>query len=408
MKQGPVAQLSEYRTSSAVTNQPGSPPVPASRRRLAYALDDEEGILSFVGETLSEVGFEVRLFTSPRPFLAAIENEHPDLVILDLALKDGDGVSVLSDLQKLQYRGGVLLMSGYDPRILQTARRVGERHHLDMRGCIRKPFGPSQLRQFLLDLGVTAQSDLAADFDNAIEERQFFLEFQPKLYLSTGKTVGAEALVRWRHPNWGRVMPGHFIPLLDKSKLHRLTEHVLGLALQHAVLLHAAGHETDISINVPGSALTEIDLVEVVRKLRQQLKTKIPLTLEVTETEAFADELVAAEVLTKLRLNDISLAIDDFGVGYSSLVRLRDMPFSEIKIDRTFVRDFLTNEASRAVIESVLHLAKGLGLASVAEGVEDKETLDALRDRGCDFAQGYVISRPLSADDFLAYLYRDR
>ncbi|HKO94387.1 MAG TPA: EAL domain-containing protein, partial [Polyangiaceae bacterium] len=240
----------------------------------------------------------------------------------------------------------------------------------------------------------------------ALQRSELLLHYQPKVDLDTGDIVGAEALVRWDSPELGRVSPGEFIPLAEQTSLIKpLTSWVLEEALRQLVAWETAGISTCVAINLSARNLTDEKLPERLSELLGQGNVMPErMIMEVTESAVMANPERAAVVLERLRELGVGLSIDDFGTGYSSLTYLRTLPAGELKIDRSFIRDIDQNENNAAIVVAVINLAHGLGLRVVAEGVETEAELARLVTLGCDLAQGFLISRPLPAGDFAAFL----
>jgi EAL domain-containing protein (putative c-di-GMP-specific phosphodiesterase class I) len=241
---------------------------------------------------------------------------------------------------------------------------------------------------------------LSDDLGNAIVADHLFLEYQPKLDLKLGRFTGVEALVRWRHPEHGLIRPDQFIPLAEQTELiHRLTDWVVASAVQQSALWRAGNLALDVAVNISAKDIEDLDLPD---RLQQHCSdagvAPASIILELTETGAMREAVQMMDVLTRLRLKGFTLSIDDFGTGYSSLVQLQKMPFSEVKIDRAFVMQMMSNKDCKVIVEIIIDLARRLGLESVAEGVEEEAALNCLAELGCDVAQGYHLSRPVAAD----------
>jgi diguanylate cyclase (GGDEF)-like protein len=237
---------------------------------------------------------------------------------------------------------------------------------------------------------------LLGELEAAMDQGQLTLDYQPQIDLVTGEVVGVESLLRWHHPEHGLVPPGAFVATVEHTELIMpLTRHVLGLALDDATRWEVAGVTVPIAVNISARDLADPRLP---RELDALLATHdFPpreLTLEITETALQHEPDRATEILGELRELGVSLSIDDFGTGYSSLATLRDLPVTELKIDRTFVAAMET-VAGVAIVRSVTQLAHALGLRVVAEGVEHAAHLEELRHLACDVGQGFLISRPL-------------
>jgi EAL domain-containing protein (putative c-di-GMP-specific phosphodiesterase class I) len=244
----------------------------------------------------------------------------------------------------------------------------------------------------------------------AIRGGELFLEYQPKVNCRTRAITGVEALVRWNHPVRGRLMPDRFIPLAEETGLiDPLTDWVFDTAVRQTAAWHAAGLPVDIAINVSARNLAAGDLPDrFARRCDELALDPDSVILEVTESFAMSDPLHTLEVLTRLRVKHFRVSMDDFGTAYSSLVQLQRMPFSELKIDRSFVTGMLDDQSCQTIAGIIIELARRLGLRSVAEGVENEATLHALSGMGCDAAQGYYFSRPLAAENIVPLARRHR
>ncbi|TFC26794.1 EAL domain-containing protein [Cryobacterium sp. TMT2-18-3] len=233
----------------------------------------------------------------------------------------------------------------------------------------------------------------------ALTEDQLVLHYQPKICLKTGFVSGVEALVRWNHPERGLLFPDQFLTLVEEAGLmHALTQEVLRKALDQSVLWSAQARTLTVAVNVSASSLIDADLPERVGTMlsaRGLLPTA--LMLEITEDFLMADRDRARDILTRLRASGIRISVDDFGTGYSSLAYLRDLPIDELKLDQSFIFPMADDARAAALVASTIDLAHGLGLKMVAEGVENSVAYDELVRYGCDFAQGYFMSRPISA-----------
>lgn len=242
--------------------------------------------------------------------------------------------------------------------------------------------------------------------------------YQPKLHCQSGALAGFEALVRWQHPELGIVPPDRFISLAERSgRMDALTRTVFTQALDwFSALRSGAGMAGDqvlsdqtlnsltLSVNVSAVSLGSVELFDWLEALCESHGlTPNRLILELTETSAMEDPVASLDMMTRLRMKGFQLSIDDFGTGYSSMLQLVRLPFSEIKVDKSFVLTASNSEESRTVIRSVVDLGRSLGLRSTAEGVEDAETLDYLRRIGCDLAQGFHIARPMPGDQVVPW-----
>lgn len=243
----------------------------------------------------------------------------------------------------------------------------------------------------------------------AIAGAELVVHYQPKIDLrveGTWRNIGAEALVRWAHPRRGLVPPSEFIGLAQRTGLILpLTDFVLGTAIDQVKAWQDSGARVSVAVNLAADFLTDLRMPDRVSDMLERRGVPASaLVLEVTESAAMADTIRAMDILTRFRLKGIGLSMDDFGTGYSSLLQLYRMPFSELKIDRSFVTRLGEDEEALVMVRSMIHLAHDLGLSVCAEGVETARALDVLRSLGCDQAQGYYIGRPVPAADLTGVL----
>jgi EAL domain-containing protein (putative c-di-GMP-specific phosphodiesterase class I) len=257
------------------------------------------------------------------------------------------------------------------------------------------------------DRNSTDRLVMVGELRRALTGDELEVHYQPKADLRTGRVDGVEALVRWRHPERGLVPPDEFVPLAESCGLvELLTARVLDAAVAQLAAWHAQGLELSVAVNVSVRDLAGGLLVD--RVTASLLRHGVPacrLQLEVTEGSLFADSTGAASTLRELDELGVALSLDDFGTGYSSLGHLRRLPVQELKIDRSFVQRMGDDARDRAIVRSVVDLAEGLGMRVVAEGVEDLATWQALRELGCDVAQGWYVCRPQPADVLTPWLH---
>jgi len=250
---------------------------------------------------------------------------------------------------------------------------------------------------------------LLGELRQAITANQLVLHHQPTIELSSGRVLRTEALLRWKHPQHGLMPPGEFMELAEMSGvIQPLTRWVLRESIRQVHKLTVDGEFLHVAVNISARNLYEPDLIDwLVNLLETENFPGERLTLEITESLLMDDPLLALGVLRRLKTFGISLSVDDFGTGYSSLSYLRDLPIDEIKIDQSFVASMALPGGDDTIVRSVIDLGHNLGLAVVAEGVEDVETLVRLRDMGCDRAQGFLLSQPLPAEDLAGLLDTD-
>jgi len=369
-------------------------------------VDDEPGIVRLIKRIGEGSGFEVVATEDPRAFQKAARSWRPTLIIMDLKMPGVDGIQLLRDLAADKCAAQVVLASGEDCKVLETALQLGRERGLRMRGMLQKPIHVETLRELLATFKPLSRTLLSSDLADAIAANHLFLEYQPKLDCRLARITGVEALVRWRHPVRGIIMPDQFIALAEETDvIHQLTDWVVAAAAKQAAVWRADNLIFEVAVNISAKDLEDLELPErLYQRCRDAGIDPVSMILELTETSAMREAVQMMDVLTRLRLKGFKLSIDDFGTGYSSLVQLQRMPFSELKIDRSFVMQMMDNKSCKVIVEIVIDLARRLELKSVAEGVEGEAVLDALIGIGCDMAQGYCVSRPLAADDVSGFV----
>jgi diguanylate cyclase (GGDEF)-like protein len=249
---------------------------------------------------------------------------------------------------------------------------------------------------------------IAADLRRGLEAGELIPFFQPKVELATGRVVGVEALMRWRHPTRGLLLPADFISLAEQSgEIVRATDRILESALRAAESWTPGEPRLTVAVNLSARSLLDRRLADRIAGVLE--RTGAPpgaLELEITESMLMADPERATQLLRRVREMGVSVAIDDFGTGYSSLERLRRLPIDAVKIDKSFVLGMSTDHSDRVIVQSTIQLARHLGLTVVAEGAEDAAIWDTLAGMGCDCAQGFYAAHPMPSDDFARWLAR--
>jgi len=369
------------------------------------AIDDEQALLDIIQKVAKSSSFAVTVTTDPALFRSALIAQPPSVVLLDLQMPDCDGIELLHVLADAHCRAKIILMSGFDARVLVLARQIGHDLGLDMGAPLPKPLRPADLRQILTKVRGKNFSVDAAGLREAIESDRLELFYQPLVTLSTGEIIGFEGLARWRHPEFGIIPPDRFIPLAERENLiNPLTDRVLELAVAQLATWQRLGIDVFVSVNISAANIVA-GLPDHLARLcaRHAIPPRL-LRLELTETAAMGNHALMLEILTRIRLKGFQLAIDDFGTGYSSLVQLHRLPFSELKIDQSFVREMASSEEANLIVGAIVNLAHSLHLELIAEGIETEELMDRLIRMGCETGQGYFFSRPMPAIDVPAWL----
>jgi EAL domain-containing protein (putative c-di-GMP-specific phosphodiesterase class I) len=403
------------KAAPATVAEPAAGAAPEPTQPLGFVVDDDEGVSRFVARVLESLGLEVQRFKAAPAAVAALKGRLPDIIFLDVALEKSDAIDVIRGLSERTYGGVVQLISGSNIGLLEDVKRIGERHGLAMRVPLEKPFRAEALRTLMREVGLGGQTAERPKGDDgrppvslALAEalRRNWLEvwYQPKVDLRGMCLAGAEALIRCRHPQHGILAPAHFLDGADEKSMADLTVLVLETVLadwqdfaQVGVPLHAA-------MNAPMSALATLPLASLIREHRPRDERWPGLIVEMSECEVIKDIALAHEIVTQLRIYDVTFAIDDFGEGYSSFARLRDLPFSEIKLDRSCVSGCATDPKKMGICRAIIELAHQFGCVAVAEGVETASDLQILHRLGCDIGQGYFLGRPMPKQQLVTAL----
>jgi EAL domain-containing protein (putative c-di-GMP-specific phosphodiesterase class I)/CheY-like chemotaxis protein len=363
-------------------------------------IDHEPAVGRLIKNAAEDQGFEVVLTEDPATVVKTARGWFPTVVILDLKMPDIDGIQLLRGLAEDKCAAHVILTSGVDDDIVNTAMQLGRDRGLKMSGVLHKPVRIKILWDLLAQVLTAKTTLLMDDLPDAIGANHLFLEYQLKFDCHLARMTGVEALVRWHHPTLGLIQPAQFIPLAEESNLiHPLTDWIVVAAAKQLATWHANNSALNVAVNISAKNLDDLDFPDRLHQHCQDVGIDCALmTLELTETGAMRETMQMMDVLTRLRLKGFQLSIDDFGTGYSSLAQLQQMPFSEVKIDQSFIIPMMYNEDCKVIVGNVIDLARKLRLKSVAEGVEDENTLRCLMAWGCDIAQGYYLSRPVAPD----------
>ncbi len=406
--------------SSAERASSAPRPDPAPRRR-CFVVEDEPSIRNVFYSTLGGLDVELAGFASAQELLEAWGPEHPDIVFLDIALDRSDAIDVIRALAERKYRGAVQLVSGLDHALQDQVRRVGEQHGLAMLAPLAKPFRATQIQAVVQgyfaqkrrdkgDASARADGDddfglaFGASLDEILANGWLQFYYQPKLDLQRKCIVGAEVLARCRHPELGIIRPGGFLPDADEDSLRRLSRLGLTAAMNDWARFATAGFPLKLAVNVTVNDLLKLPIHALVRDLRPSDRRWPGLILEVTEDQAIRDIALAQEVATQLRIYDVTIALDDFGSGYSQLARLKELPFSEVKIDRNMVANCGEDSHNASLCQTAIDLAHHFGAAVVAEGIETRSELRALTAMGCDVGQGFLFAPPMPQDKLIMLL----
>lgn len=366
-------------------------------------IDDEEAICELIVAVAESAGFEATSASLPRDIEDAIGGRF-DLVVLDLSLGEIDGIEIMSKLGATHRGMPVILVSGADQTLLDTAGRIAEMHKLRVIGTFAKPFSLDVLKTVMMEWSQVIDQGMdptgpkvIINADLLLDPDLLHLAYQPKVSTQTGEALGVEALVRWRHKDHGDVSPAILVALVEQeARTSELLDLVMMMAARDRKRYRALASLADISINISVLDLNDEELPRRAQRVLLEAAPSERWTFEVTETAPITDVAPALAILTRLRIAGFRLSVDDFGTGTSNYERLLVAPFTELKIDRAMVSrlDIAAVEPD-PMVRSGIDVGHSLNMQVVAEGVETADQFRMVRDLGCDAAQGYLISPPV-------------
>lgn len=348
-----------------------------------------------------------------------IDTGYVDIVFFDLRLNDMDCFEFLEKLGELKLAGACVVCDTLTADMRRAVRQIVELRGMSFLGSISKPFNPLLLDTILVEQSKLPRSNDSAkpvisvseqELRKALLEEQIVPYYQPKFELDSGIVQSVEVLARWHHPRLGVLQPLEFIPDLKRYNLMDLlltSQLKAGLKLQKKIW--GFDHALNLSFNLEANQLSDIFFTSRLRQiLSEQNMPATGLTFELTESGLLSLSATVLENLVRLRMMGCGLSIDDFGAGYSSLQRLCQLPFNEIKLDSEFVRSLIYDPRSSSIITTTLALGDALGMAVVIEGVETEEQRIALLKLGCKLGQGYICAKPMGSSELSAWIKKRR
>jgi EAL domain-containing protein (putative c-di-GMP-specific phosphodiesterase class I) len=372
------------------------------RKPVLCVIDDEQAIVEAISELGARAGFHTVSSTRVASISEWVASTHPDVIVLDLQMPGEDGISALRGLADIRCSAKIFLVTGMDQRTIASAEQYGLRRGLAVFGTLQKPFDPEELLGHFERAHAAIRPLTSSDLENAIANGELVVHYQPiirRFADNTWDIASVEALVRWNHPIRGLLPPDSFVAMGEAHGLSRaMTDFVLQRGIEQLKGWEAARLKIGLRVNVSATLIADLDFPDrLERMLQEHSLGASSLALEITETAMLEQTPEAFDILTRLRIKEIHLAIDDFGIGYSSLTQLFSMPFNEMKIDRSLVGQITRSKEAWIMVDALVSLAHKLNLTVCAEGVENEDTLEALSKFGCDYAQGYYVSAPVPA-----------
>ena len=377
-----------------------------ARAPLCFVVDTDASIRHFLSLVLHGSGIDTEELPDGQAVRPALTQRQPKLVFLNIALESADAIECILALSRVGYTGAVQLMSNRGSAVLAHVKSIGEQHHLRMLPVLKKPFETSVVLKVLQDLRLGEPPAVAGRIDLGVALRNRWIEFwyQPKIDLRKKQLIGVEAFSRARHPQNGVLEPSAFMPGASEGDLVTLSEQALDQALNACLNFCKLGVNLQLAVNIPISALVKIPLADIVQSHRAKFEKWPGLIIDVAEEQIVSDLSLANDITKKLQHLDVKLAVDNFGRGYSSLVRLKELPFAELKLDRAFVTDCGSDKVNAPLCKTVIDLAHNFGSIAVAVGIEKASDALALVSMGCDYGQGFLLGQPMPEERFISLL----
>jgi EAL domain-containing protein (putative c-di-GMP-specific phosphodiesterase class I)/CheY-like chemotaxis protein len=402
--------LSPTPTSSPAAANPASRDAAAPdgepRVPLCFVIDADDSVRRFLSLILHGAGLNTEEFAAGESIAAALTKRAPHIVFLDIALEFGEAVKCLVELANGNYRGQVQLISGRGSAVLAHVKTIGEQRHLQMLPVLKKPIEPRAILSVLqeLKLGHAPPTAGRIGLDEALNNDWIEFWYQPMIDLRKKQLVAAESFARARHPQHGIMLPDAFMPGATEITLVKLAEHSLVSALKAGLNFAKLGINLQLAVNISTEALGKVRFPEILQAYRPQFDRWPGLVVDVAEEQLISDLPRVSEIARELKQFGVSLAIDNFGRGYTSLAGLKELPFTEFKLDRAFVADCATSKVNAPLCKTVIDFAHGFGSVAVAIGIEKASDAMALLRMGCDYGQGFLLGQPMPEELFVSLL----
>lgn len=379
-------------------------------------IDDDHMVCELVSALAKTMGLFCETTKDPAHILDSV-TPGTSLILLDLMMPEMDGIEVLRLLGERQCKARILLMSGMDKRVLETAEKLAQSLGLAVVGHLQKPFPLNELKDILSSIAVMETPEALKEtpiiaisdeqLHEAIKLREFVNYYQPQISLATGQIVGVEALARWKNPERGVVLPDNFIARLENLGLiDELCWSAAEMAMAEARnFVGKNGVLPRVSINVSMHSLHQLEFPDAMIALAR--KYNFPpeaLAIEITESRLMSEISHTLDVLTRLRMKNFQLSIDDFGTGYAMMRQLQNVPATELKIDKSIIETMHVNDSDRVMVEKIIEMGHELKMEVIAEGVVAEEQFELLKAKGCDAAQGYLFSAPLPVNELIQWI----
>jgi EAL domain-containing protein (putative c-di-GMP-specific phosphodiesterase class I) len=393
-------------TTAGGTPAVESPPLAPDGAPLCYVVDEEPSIRHFLSLILHGAGVDAVEFPDGASLRKAVEARAPALVFHNISLESTDAIESVVALGRLKYRGAVQLMSARGAAVLEHVKSIGAQHKLNMMPVLKKPFETDTIIKIIQELKLGMPPAVAARLvlDDCIKNKWIEFWYQPKIALRKKQLAGAEAYARVRHPQHGLVLAGAFTADASDAATLKLSELALESVLKTGAHFSKLGVNLRLAVNISMPALVKMSIEDIVKAHHPGDEKWPGLIIDVPEDQIVTDLALATEQCKKLEPLNVRLAIDNFGRAYSSLAKVEELPFEELKLDRAFVADCGTDKVNAPLCKTVIDLAHNFGRYVVAVGIEKAADALALVSMGCDYGQGYLLGQPMPEERFISLL----
>jgi len=383
-----------------------APPLAPGAAPLCYVVDEEASIRHFLSLVLHGAGIDTMEFPDGATLRRAVAQRAPNLIFHNVSIDSADAIESMIALGKSGLCGHVQLMSTRGSAVLEHVNGIGKQHNLTMLPALKKPFETDVILKIIheLKLGTPPAGAAKLDLAEALDNNWIEYWYQPKIDLKKKQLAGVEAYAHARHPTAGVLQPSAFMPGASEQDLVKLSELALTNALRAGLTFSKLGINLKLTVNIPVNALVKVPVEDIVRTHRGPGDKWGGLIIDVPEEQIVTDLNLACELAARFERHNVRLAIDDFGRGYSSLARLDELPFAELKLDRAFVADCGTDKVNAPLCKTVIDLAHNFGRVAVAMGIEKAADAVALVSMGCDYGQGFLLGQPMPEERFISLL----
>lgn len=373
---------------------------------VCFVVDEESSIRHFLSLVMQGSGIDTEEFADYAAFCKALKRRKPDLLFLDVPLDTGDAIAALATLGEIKSSCAVQLMSTRGTAVMENVKNIGVKHSLNVLPVLKKPFDVAAIQRIVHEMKIGTPPPVAArvGLDEALKNNWIEFWYQPKIDLRKKQLTGVETFARVRHPQHGVLTSDAFIPGADEASVLALSEKSLVAALQAGIAYANLGLNLRIAINLPVNVLDKLDIQQIIRAHRPAAAKWPGLIIDIPEEQIIPDIALAFDAAKKLESVNVKLAIDDFGRGYTTLMRHKKLPFAEMKLARMFVTDCGTDKVNAPICKTVIDLAHSYGSVAVGLGIEKASDALALVAMGCDYGQGFLLGKPMPEERFMSLL----